>query len=37
MFEVPRSSVRNVPLLRPFQASTNTIKNTTEELRSVAT
>jgi hypothetical protein len=33
--EVPRSGVHDVPLLQPFQASANTIKNTTEESHSV--
>jgi hypothetical protein len=32
--EVPRSGVRDVPLLRPFQTSTDTVKDTTEDLRS---
>jgi hypothetical protein len=34
---VPRSGTRDVPPLRSFQAPTNTIKDTTEELRSIAT
>jgi hypothetical protein len=33
--EVPRSSTHDVPLLWPFQASVDTIKDTTEELRSI--
>jgi hypothetical protein len=33
---VPRSDVRDVPVIQPFQASIDTIKNTTKELRSVA-
>jgi hypothetical protein len=33
--EVPRSGTRAVPLLQPFQASTDTIKDTTEELCSI--
>jgi hypothetical protein len=35
--EVPRSDAHNMPLIQPFQASVNTIKNTTEELHSVDT
>jgi hypothetical protein len=35
--EVPRSGARDVPLLRPFKASSYTIKDTTEELHSIAT
>jgi hypothetical protein len=32
---VPRSSAHDVPLIRPFQASIDTVKNTTDELRSM--
>jgi NAD-dependent dihydropyrimidine dehydrogenase PreA subunit len=34
--EVPRSNVRDVLLLRPFQASADTVTDTTVELRSIA-
>jgi hypothetical protein len=33
--ETPRSGTRDVPLILPFQAPVDTIRNTTEELRSV--
>jgi hypothetical protein len=33
---VPRSGVHNVPLILPFQAPTDTVRNTTEELCNVA-
>jgi hypothetical protein len=36
MAGVPTSHVHGGPLLRPFQASANTIKNTAEERRSIA-
>jgi hypothetical protein len=32
---VPRSDMHDVPLIRPFQESLDTIKNTTEELHNV--
>jgi hypothetical protein len=32
---VPRSGAHDVPLLRPFEASADTIKATTEELHSI--
>jgi hypothetical protein len=34
--ELRRSGVCDVPLLWPFQASTDTLKDTTEELCSIA-
>jgi hypothetical protein len=33
--EAPRSDTRDVPLVRPFQASANINKDTTEQLRSI--
>jgi hypothetical protein len=36
MAEVPRSGVHDMSLLWSFQASADTIKDTTEELRSIA-
>jgi hypothetical protein len=35
--ESPRSGAHDVLLILPFQASTHTIRNTTEELRNIAT
>jgi hypothetical protein len=35
--EVPKSGVRDMPLLWPFQASVDTVKDTTKELRSITT
>jgi hypothetical protein len=35
--EVPRSDACDVPLIRPFQASVDTVKNTIEELCSITT
>jgi hypothetical protein len=32
---VPKSIMHDVPLLRPFLASVNTVKDTTEELHSI--
>jgi hypothetical protein len=33
---VPGSDVHDMPLLWPFQASANTVKDTTEELRNIS-
>jgi hypothetical protein len=33
--EMPRMGTRDMPPLRPFQALVNTVKDTTEELRSI--
>jgi hypothetical protein len=35
--EAPRSGVRDVPLILPFQAPANAVRNTIEELCSIAT
>jgi hypothetical protein len=35
--DVPRSGTRDIPLLRPFQAPADTVKNIAEELHSIVT